>query len=151
MLPKTFNHLQTPDENDIELAKESSRLLAACLGEGDSARIRIIDGETEITVPMRAIYMLRDILNEMANGNSVTIRPFHEELTTQEAADFLNVSRPYFTKSILDKGLLPYRKVGVRRKVLFTDLLKFKQEELEKSEGTMEELQAIAQEHDMGY
>ncbi len=78
------------------------------LGEGDSARIRIIDGETEITVPMRAIYMLRDILNGMANGNSVTIRPFHEELTMQEAADFLNVSRPYFTKSILDKGLLPY-------------------------------------------
>lgn len=151
MLPKTFNHLQTPDENDIELAKESSRLLAACLGEGDSARIRIIDGETEIIVPMRAIYMLRDILNEMANGNSVTIRPFHEELTTQEAADFLNVSRPYFTKSVLDKGLLPYRKVGVRRKILFTDLLKFKQEELEKSEGIMEELQTIAQEHDMGY
>lgn len=141
---------QLPTETESRLASESSRLLAACIGHGDAARLRVIDGDQEIEVPVSALKMLVDILAQMAQGNAVSIVPIHAELTTQEAADFLNVSRPFLV-ALLEGGALPFRKVGTHRRVLFKDLMEYRAKSLVNRKVALDELTKQAQELGMGY
>lgn len=141
---------QLPTETETRMAGESSRLLAACIGQGDAARLRVIDGNQEIVVPVSALKMLVDILDEMAQGNAVSIVPIHAELTTQEAADFLNVSRPYLVR-LLEDGLLPFHKVGTHRRVKFRDLMTYREKSQSIRRNALDELTREAQELGMGY
>lgn len=138
-----------PSEKDSEIAKESGRLLAACVGSGDKARVRVIAGKDDIEVPISALRMLVDILAQMAQGNAVTIVPFHAELTTQEAADFLNVSRPHLV-GLLEKGELQFRKVGTHRRVLFKDLIEFRKRSHAMRKEALDELATHSQELGFG-
>lgn len=142
-----------PTEKEAVLAEESSRALSPYVQDTESQAIRVIeDGSASgpITIPTVAFRLLVDILSYMARGNAVTIIPVHAELTTQEAADLLNVSRPFLVK-MLDSGQIPYRKVGTRRRVLYKDIIDYKRKIDAKRLETLEELAAQAQELDMGY
>lgn len=139
-----------PTEQDSELARTSSRLLAACIGQGPTARLRVIDGAEEIEVPVAALRMLVDILAKMAEGNAISLVPTHAELTTQQAADFLGVSRPHLV-GLVDKGEIPHHKVGTHRRIYFRDLLEYRKERVGQSRAALDALAEQAQKLGMGY
>src|SRR5262249_17647622 len=151
-IPESFETV-APSEADARLARESSRRLATHkLGRKSSVRIQLLDGEQEeaIAVPASALRLFLALLTEMSQGNAVTLIPTHAELTTQQAADLLNVSRPYMVK-LLDEGKLPGRTVGKYRRVRFDDLMAFKRKDDEARAKVLDQLTAEAQEFEMGY
>lgn len=139
-----------PTETESALARDSSRLLAACIGRGPTARLRVIDGDDEIEVPVSALRMLVDILANMAEGNAVSIMPIHAELTTQQAADFLSVSRPFLV-GLVERGLLRHHKVGTHRRIYFQDLLDYRKQSMVQSKAALDALAEQAQKLGMGY
>lgn len=143
-----------PSEADALLARESSRRLSARkLGRRTSIRIQVLDGGAEaetVAVPASALRLFLHLLTEMSQGNAVTLIPTHAELTTQQAADLLNVSRPYIVK-LLDEGRLPGRTVGKYRRVRFEDLMAFKRKDDDARARVLDQLTAEAQELGMGY
>jgi excisionase family DNA binding protein len=145
-----------PTEEEVGLARSSSQRLTAYLQDrSPQLTIQIMQdsglGEKEsIAIPASAFDLLIEVLTQMAQGNAVTIVPLHAELTTQEAADILNVSRPYFVE-LLEAGKIPFRKVGTRRRVFCEDVLNYKKEIDSQRMKVLEELAAQAQELNMGY
>jgi len=143
-----------PVEREVQAAVEGQRALAAYLAtRTEIQRIQIFDDDNrahQVELPTSALRLLVDILAEFADGNAVKVVPVHAELTTQEAADLLNVSRPHLIK-LLESKALPYHKTGKHRRVRFSDLMRYKTEREQASASAMEELSRQAQEFGMGY
>mgnify|MGYP001154927619 CR=1 FL=1 len=145
-LPKVT--LTAPSPTDALLAQETSRRLAALLDEEQAYQVQLLhEGKPSevLIVPAPAMQLLANILAEMAQGNAVSLTSLHEEITTQEAADLLNVSRPFFVQ-MLDEGQIPFRKVGTRRRVRLQDVMAYKRTLYEKRLQTLNELTAYDQE-----
>lgn len=107
-------------------------------------------GERQIVLPRAAARLLADMLAELANGNAVSLLPLQAELTTQQAADLLGVSRPYLI-GILERGELVHRRVGNRRRVPVTDLLRYQERQNEGSRIAVAALTEQAEELGLGY
>jgi excisionase family DNA binding protein len=137
-----------PSKDDVQLAKSSSRRLAPFRDR--KLTVRIAETDEQVELPAAAVRMLVDLLSAMAEGNAVTLIPIHAELTTQQAADLLGVSRPFLVKQ-LDEEVIPFRRVGTHRRVLFRDLMKYKHDIDQKRTQALDELAEQAQELGMGY
>lgn len=143
-----------PCEKDIALARESGRALSGML-QG-RAKTRWIDFHDDkgavraVRIPTSALRLLLQVLTEIGQGNAVSVTPIHAELTTQEAAELLMVSRPFLVQ-LLEKGEIPFHKAGTHRRVRHQDLIAYRQGIDSKRRKTLDELAAQAQELDMGY
>lgn len=140
----------SPDEGEAALALESCRRISPFVDKDVRLRIQGDGDEVEVELPAGAMRLLVRLLSEMAAGNAVTIVPIHAELTTQAAADLLGVSRPFLVKK-LEEGEIPYRMVGTHRRVLFRDLMEYKQRVDADRKRSLDELAALGQELDPDY
>src|SRR5262245_19469246 len=145
--------LTEPTASDKANARKSSRQLDSYLGSNRRLALQVVaddrPGEV-LAVPRAALKLLSHILAEMAQGHAVTLIPIHAELTTQEAADILNVSRPYVVR-LLEEGHIPHHKVGTHRRVLLRDLMAYKERRRTERSQALDALTAQAQELHMGY
>lgn len=150
----TQPRMTLPAEREVQVAVHGQRALAAYLATRlETQHIQIFDERNQahrVELPTSALRLLVDILGELAEGNAVQVVPVHAELTTQEAADLLNVSRPHLIK-LLEGGELAFHRTGKHRRVRFADLMQFKEARARASEQAMSELAQQAQELGMGY
>jgi len=150
MTVSNIAHLPTPQE--AEEAKITSRALSK-YAHNDRLHLKIANQNNDpddLILPGYAINLLLDILTEMSKGNAITVMPIHAELTTQETAELLNVSRPHLVE-LLEQGKIPFRKVGTHRRVLAKDVFDYKQRIDAGRLEALDELAAQAQELGMGY
>ena len=143
-------HLPTPEE--MEDAKASSRTLAKY---ADADRVQMTlrgsNGEAdELVLPGHVIQMLLTVLSEMSQGNAISLIPRHQELSTQEAASILNVSRPFLV-GLLEQGDIPHHKVGSHRRVRLEDVLAYKERVDEQRLDALDRLTGVSQDEGMGY
>jgi excisionase family DNA binding protein len=146
--------LKVPSRKTSQEAQEALRLLSGLGRKKQAPRLRVrpegATAEVGVTVPPDAFELFLEILGQMANGNAVTIMPIHAELTTQQAAELLNVSRPYVV-ALLEQGKIPFRMVGTHRRVRVADLIEFKQRDDVDRDKALEDLASEAQKHGLGY
>jgi excisionase family DNA binding protein len=143
----TLSDIGQPTPEDAAAAAEARDLVLAA-GDSD-LHLRLADGSL-VMLPRAAARLLRDMLAEMARGSAIALLPVHMELTTRQAADYLNVSRPYLI-GLLEKGAIPFHKVGTHRRVRIADLAAYRKQSDAKSGAAMDELVAQAQELRLGY
>ncbi len=142
-----------PSDEERQVARETSRILAPLLKGRKGLKVSVDDSRGKhdtAELPPMAVRLLVDVLSEMAKGNSVTLIPVHAELTTQEAANLLNVSRP-FVVELIKSNKLPARKVGTHRRIRFADLQAYKANVDAERNQALDALAQQAQELGMGY
>ena len=146
MFVQTTAEAITPSDQEAQIARTSSEALAPLLNEKGASTAHIhfcteSEHEADITLPLSAVHLLLHALQEMAKGNAVALLPVDTELTTQQAAELLRMSRPSVIK-MLDEKKLPYRKVGAHRRVRLEDVLLYLKTERARRARVMEELVA---------
>ncbi|TBR61240.1 DNA-binding protein [Westiellopsis prolifica IICB1] len=141
-----------PSAQDAAVARASGQLLSRYARQKQPLTLRVKDAEQDkpIELPVGAVALLVDILEAMAAGRGVTIIPENAELTTVQAAELLNVSRPFLIK-LLSEGTIPYRRVGKHRRIKMEDVMAYKMAIDEERMAILDQLTREAQEQDMGY
>ena len=141
-----------PSAQDAAIARVSGQLLSRYVRTKTPLKLRVTESDQvePIELPAGAVALLMDVLEAMAAGRGITIIPQNAELTTAQAAEVLNVSRPFLIK-LLEQEEIPHRKVGRHRRVLMEDVMNYKAIIDAERESVLDRLAAEAQEQGMGY
>lgn len=147
--------IKKPSKEDQKIASKSLEEFESLESEIRSKnkggiKITIQGSKESITVPKNALVMLKSIVENMAEGNVVAVLPQEMELTSQQAADILGVSRPHVIKLLKEKKI-PFKKVGSHRRILFRDLLDYQEKQTKEREKQLDFLAKQAQDLQLGY
>ncbi|HEY1642780.1 MAG TPA: helix-turn-helix domain-containing protein [Streptosporangiaceae bacterium] len=138
-----------PGAVDVQVADRAARRIRDYLAtHPDDEPITVnveVGGDDALVVPRAAAVMLAQVLQLLANGQGVQIMPDRAMLTSQQAADALNVSRPYLI-GLLERGKIPFEMVGTHRRIAFADLLEYKRQDDQQRRAAADELTALGEE-----
>lgn len=127
-------------EEEYESLRLIERMLAS---DRIDAALRLVGADgVEVPLPTSLQHILRQLTHALARKRPVAVIEFSRELTTQEAADILNVSRPFLVKQLLDTGQIPFTMTGTHRRIAFDDLMAYKQR---RDQGRRQTLRELAQ------
>jgi excisionase family DNA binding protein len=145
-LPDNLLHAAPEEADGLEALR---RRIEAILREHRTAQLVGPDGET-LEIPASAFHALKLVVEGMARGQTMTLVPHGRELTTQEAADLLHVSRPHLVK-LLDDEVIPHYKVGTHRRVRIEDVLRYREGRAATRREKLDELTRMSEELEGGY
>ena len=147
--------IQKITKSDQKIALSSIELLTkseeeATKNKTNVVKFQIQGSEELVSIPLKALKLLTSILSNMAEGKSIALLPTEAEISTQQAAEILNVSRPHVIK-LLEKGDIPYKKVGSHRRILLQDILEYESKFKKKRRKQLNKLASEAQKLNLGY
>jgi excisionase family DNA binding protein len=147
--------IQKITKSDQKVALLSVKILAdsedqATKNKDEVINFRIQGSEEVVTIPLKALHLLNSIISNMAQGKSIALMPTDAEVSTQQAAEILNVSRPHVIK-LLEKGEIPHKKVGSHRRILLQDILKYESNFKSERRKKLDYLAKEAQQLNLGY
>ncbi len=151
-MSSAHNVVDLPSPKEAEDAKSSGRTLSKY---ADSGRVHMsIKGKggvsDELILPGKVVAILLDVLSNMAQGKATSLIPLDAIVTTQEAANILNVSRPFLIK-LLENKQIPFTKTGAHRRIRLEDVMHYKEQTDSSRQETLDELAKLSQEEGMGY
>ena len=142
--------IEKTTKSDQKIARDWIKTISRKRKREATIRIELQDTGEIITIPSKAFNILKAVLKNMAEGNSITLIPSNSELTTQEAADILNVSRPHLVK-LLESGKIPFIKVGTHRRVELKEIVKYENKLIKERRSKLNQLTKQAQKLNLGY
>jgi len=149
------SNIQKVTKSDQKIALSSIEFLEkseakAMKSKSNIVNIKIQGSDELVAIPLKALKLLTSILSNMSEGRSIALLPTDAEISTQQAAEILNVSRPHVIK-LLEKGDIPYKMVGSHRRVLLPDILSYESKFKKKRRKQLNNLAAEAQKLNLGY
>jgi len=145
--------IERTTDRDQQIARDNlpqvKRLATSFAKRTEPVAIQVSDHDmVSLQLPAKLFGILQTILDLMAKGKAFSLIPANAELTTQEAADMLNVSRPHIVK-LLKEGVIPYKEVGTHRRILLEDLVVYSRDLKQKRKEALEELARLGQQYNM--
>jgi len=145
--------IERTTDRDQQIARDNlpqvKRLVTSFAKRTEPVAIQVSDHDmVSLQLPAKLFGILQTILDLMAKGKAFSLIPANTELTTQEAADMLNVSRPHIVK-LLKEGVIPYKEVGTHRRILLEDLVVYSKDLKQKRKEALEELARLGQQYNM--
>lgn len=137
-----------PTKTDMELARVAQRCIMEALDRSNAVKIKLESEKGDmppIELPPASLRLIGQLLGLMSEGRPFVLMPEKQELTTVEAANFLNVSRPFVVKEI-EARRIPCRMVGSHRRILLTDLIEYANRMQKSREAALDELSQLSQE-----
>lgn len=139
----------TATEAESAIARNAAAKLDAVAKSNQDVTVHV-EGMANIAVPLpaKAVQLMLTVLEAMAEQKAISLIPHETEMTTKQAADFLNVSRPFVCK-LIDDGKLPARMVNRHRRVKFSDLVAFERQSREERRAAMANLAELSRDLDL--
>jgi len=135
-----------PTKAEIDSAAHAATAIAVAMELDGGLMVSGQDGEPVKIAPAVGELII-ELLGHVSAGNMVTLVPVSAMLTTQQAADMLNISRPHLTK-LLKQGEMRFEEVGKHRRIALPELMRYREEKSQKQEEAMQLLSRLGQEYD---